>query len=135
MFHQSALSERLSGLRASGIELGLRLGDIEAGCDAGIVTLLGEAERARVGCYRLIEDRAVAVEAAQLNVIVDQLRDQRKASILEVSGGRSGAGLAGGDLVANLAPQVELVTNAATHRVGIVGGRRGGSSERRIERF
>ena len=71
------------------------------------------AERARIGLDRLIEDRAVAVEAAQLNVIVDQLRDQRQASILEIRGGRGGIGLARGDLVANLTPQVELVADAA----------------------
>ena len=92
-------------------------------------------ERARIGLHRLVEDRAVAVEAAQLNVIVDQLRDQRQASILEIRGGRGGVGLACGDLVANLPPQVELVADAAAYRVGIVVGRRGGSSERRVDRF
>jgi len=34
-----------------------------------------------IGCDRLVENRAVAVQAAQLNVIADQLRDQRQASI------------------------------------------------------
>ena len=77
VFHQRALSEGLRRLGACGIELGLRLRDVEAGGDAGIVALLGELERARIGLYRLIEDLAVAIEAAQLNVILDQLRDQR----------------------------------------------------------
>ena len=70
-------------------------------------------ERARIGLHRLVEDRAVAIQAAQLNVIVDQLRDQREARILEIRGGRRGVGLARGDLVADLPPQVELVADAA----------------------
>ena len=127
VFHQRALSEGLRRLRACGVELRLRLRDVEAGCDAGIVALLGELERARIGLDGLIEDRAVAIEAAQLNVIIDQLRDQRQARILEIRGGRGGVGLARGDLVANLPPQVELVADAAAERcchcssVGVVG--------------
>jgi hypothetical protein len=39
VFHQRALSERLRRLRACGIELGLRLRNIETGRDAGIVAL------------------------------------------------------------------------------------------------
>jgi hypothetical protein len=66
-----------------------------------------------IGLHRLIEDRAVAIEAAQLNVILDQLRDQRQASILKIRGGRSGIGLARGDLVVNLPPEVKLVADAA----------------------
>src|ERR1700693_2179445 len=135
MLPQGALSERLRGLRPCDIELGLRLRDIETGCDAGIVTLLGEAERARIGLHRLIENRAVAIEAAQLNVIVNQLRDQRQSGILEIRGRSGGVGLAGGDLVANLAPEVELVADAAAYRIGVVIGRRGGSPERRVDRF
>ena len=77
------------------------------------MALLGEAERARIGLHGLIEDRAVAVEAAQLNVIIDQLRDQREASILEIRGGCGGVGFARGDLVANLPPEVKLVADAA----------------------
>ena len=124
MLHQRALRERLRRLGARGIELSLRLRDVEAGCDAGVVALLGEAERARIGFHRLIEDRAVAVEAAQLNVILDQLRDQRQARVLEIRGGCGGVGLARGDLVANLPPQVELVADAAAERVVIVVARR-----------
>ena len=45
MFHERALSERLRRLGSGGVELGLRLGDIEAGGDARIVALLGQAER------------------------------------------------------------------------------------------
>jgi len=113
VFHQRALGERLRRLGACGIELSLRPANVEAGCDAGIVALLGEADRARIGCDRLVENRAVAVQAAQLNVIADQLRDQRQASILEIRGGCGGVGLAGGDLVADLSPQVEFVADAA----------------------
>jgi hypothetical protein len=42
VFHQRALRERLRRLGARGIELSLRLRDVEAGCDAGIVALLGQ---------------------------------------------------------------------------------------------
>jgi hypothetical protein len=128
MFHQRALRERLRRLGARGIELGLRLRDIEAGRDAGIVALLGERERARIGLHGLIEDRAVAVEAAQLNVIIGQLRDQRKAGILQIRRRCRGVGLARGDLIANLTPQVEFVADAAARRVSIVVGRRRGTS-------
>ena len=75
MLHQCALSQGLRRLGAGSIQLGLRLRDVEARGDAGIVALLGELERACVGLYRLIEDLAVAVEAAQLNVIVNELRN------------------------------------------------------------
>ena len=46
MFHERALREGLRRLGACRIELGLRLRDVEAGCDAGIMALLGE-RRAR----------------------------------------------------------------------------------------
>ena len=95
----------------------------------------GKAERARVDGHGLVEDGTVAVEAAQLHVIVDQLRDQRESRILEIGGGCGGIGLAGGNLVANLPPQVELVADAAADGVGVVVGRRGGTPERRVERF
>ena len=44
VLHQRALSEGLRGLRAGHIELGLRLRDIQARSDAGIVALLRETE-------------------------------------------------------------------------------------------
>src|ERR1700679_679419 len=84
MLHQGALCEGLRGLRECGIELSLRLRDVQARRDAGIVALFGEAERTRIGFHRLIEDGAVAVEAAQLNVVLHQLRDQRETRVLEV---------------------------------------------------
>jgi len=126
VFHQRALTERLRRLGACDIDLSLRLRDVEAGCDAGAEALLGEADRARIGFDRLVENRAVAVQATQLNVIADQLRDQRQASILEIRGGRGGVGLARGDFVADPPPQVKLITDAAAQRVGIVVGRPGG---------
>ncbi len=126
MFHQRPLGERLRRLGACGIELSLRLRDVEAGRDAGAMALVGEAERPRIGRHRLVEDGAVAVQTAQLNVIVDQLCDQQQARILEVRGGRGGVGLARGDLVADLPPQVELIADAAAYRVVIVVGRKGG---------
>jgi hypothetical protein len=134
VLHQRPLRKRLLHLGARGIELGLRLRDVESGCDAGVVPLHGETERSGVGLHGLVQNGAVAVEAAQLNVIIDQLRDQRQARILKIRGGRGGIGLAGGDLVANLPPQVELVADAAGERVGIVGevGRRAGQSERLV---
>ncbi len=116
VFHQRALRESLRRLGTCGIELRLCLRDVEAGCDAGVVALLGEAERARIGFDRLIEDRTLAVEAAQLNVIVDELRDQRQPRILEIRGGRGGVGLARSDLIADLSPEVELVADAAAER-------------------
>ncbi len=64
------------------------------------MALLGKLQRARKGGHRVIEDGAVAIEAAQLNVIVDQLRDQREPGVLEIRGGCGGVGFARGDLVA-----------------------------------
>ncbi len=104
MFHQCALGERLCLLRTGDIELGLRLRDIEAGGDAGAVALLGQDDRARVGLHGVVENRVLAVQAAQLDVVVGQLRDQRQPRVLEVRGRRGGVGLARGDLVADLAP-------------------------------
>jgi hypothetical protein len=56
MFHQRALTERLRRLGACGIELSLRLRDVEAGCDAGIVALLGKTDRTGIGFDRLAEN-------------------------------------------------------------------------------
>jgi hypothetical protein len=67
---------------------------------------LRKAERAHICLHTLPEDRAVVVEAAKLNVIVDQLRDQRKAGILKIRCGCGGVRLTRRDLVANLPPQV-----------------------------
>ena len=57
------------------------------------------------------------VEVAQLDVIVDQLGDQRQPRVLEIRGGRRCIGLARGDLVANLAPKVEFVADAAAQKL------------------
>ncbi len=77
MFHQGALGESLRRLRGCHVELRLCLRDIEACGDAGIVTLLRQAQRVCVGFDRIIEYRAIAVETAQLNVVIDQLGDER----------------------------------------------------------
>ena len=61
------------------VELRLRLCDVEAGSDAGAVALLGEAESACIGLHRVIENRGFGIEAPQLHVVIDQLRDQRRA--------------------------------------------------------
>ena len=135
MLHQGALCERLRRLGECRIELSLRLRDVQTGRDAGIVALLGEGERTRISFHRFIEDGTVAVEAAQLNVVLHQLRDQREARVLEVRGRCGGVGLARGDLVANLTPQVEFVADAAAQRVGIKVRRRRRPSKRCVDRF
>ena len=75
------------------------------------------------------------VEVAQLDVIVDQLRDQRQPRVLEIRGGRRCIRLALGDLVANLAPKIELVADAAAQNVVIIVARREPGDERGVDRF
>ena len=92
MLHQCALSKGLLCLGACGIELRLRLRDVEPWSDAGVVTFFGETQRASVVLHRLIEDCAGAVEAAQLDIIPHQLRDQRQAGVLQIASRGGGVG-------------------------------------------
>src|ERR1700739_1688475 len=48
------------------------------------VALFSNAKRSRRGSDGLVEDRAVAVQAAQLDVIIGQLCDQRETGVLEI---------------------------------------------------
>ena len=88
-----------------------------------------------IGFDRLIENIAAAVEAPELNVVIDQLCDQRQAGILEIRSGCRGIGLAGGDFVANLSPQIELVADGAAQCIVIIVARRGTRDERCVDRF
>ena len=132
MLHESALREELRLLRACRVELRLCLCDVETCGDARAMALLGESERMGVGLHRIVENRILTVEAAQLHVVVDQLGEQRQTRILEVRRGRLSVGFARGDLVADLSPKVELIAHAAAQHVVIVVARRRRSNERRV---
>ena len=56
-------------------------------------------------------------------------------NILEVRGGRRGVCLARNDLIADPAPEIELVADGAAERVVVVVGWRGGTPQRCIDRF
>ena len=102
------------------------------GGDAGAVALLGEGERMVVGLDRIVEDRILAVEAAQLHVIVNELGEQRQARVLQVRRRGLRIGLAREDLVADLSPKVELIAHAAAEDVVIVVARCRRPDQRRV---
>ena len=90
MLEQRALSQGLGGLRTRGVELGLRLCDIQSRSDARAVPLLGQPDGAIEGLNGLVQYRDFAVETAQLDVVVHKLGEQRQAGVFEIRGGGLG---------------------------------------------
>jgi hypothetical protein len=60
------------------------------------------------------------IHAAQLDVIIDQLGAQRQTGVLKVRRRGFCVRLACGDLVANLAPEIEFVAQATAERIVVV---------------
>jgi len=133
VFHEGALDAYLRGLRACRIELGLGLRDIQAGGDSGIVALLREAQRPRIGRDGVLENGALVVEATQLHVVFHQLRGERETCILEIRRSRRRVRLSGAHFVANLAPEIELIADGPADDVIIVVVRR--RRDRRMKRI
>ena len=74
MLHLRAQRQYLRILRTRYVELRLRARDIQARGDASVVPLLGQIECVAIGFYRVVENRAVAIEAAQLDVVAREFR-------------------------------------------------------------
>ncbi len=73
---EGALREYLLGLRARRGELRLCLGDVKTRGDTRAMTLFRDLECAVEGGDGIVENGILAIETAQLHVIIDQLRKQ-----------------------------------------------------------
>ncbi len=71
------LRQGLRCLRLCRSQLRLRLGHIQPGRNPRIMTLGRERERARIRLHGVIEQGAGAIEAAQLDIVIRQLRRER----------------------------------------------------------
>ena len=132
MFHQRALRQCLRVLRARHIELGLCTRHIQARRDAAIVPLFGQIQCTAIGLHRVVENRAIAVETAQLDIVVDKLGNEAEACVFQIRRCRCGLCVAGSDLIADAAPQIQFVGGRRADRIRVVvrGRRRDRATQR-----
>ena len=135
MLVERPLAGDVGDLRLGAFQLGLGAGDVEAGGEAAGVARLGQRQRPLIGGDRVGQQRALCIEAAQAHVVVRELGFQAEADRSEVAGRGLRLRLACGGRVAQLAPEVEVVGDAAAQRVAAVVGRLVGAAQRPVGRL
>ena len=90
------------------LELGLRLGEVDAAHDAGIELVLHDLDRARVGRHRRLVDPHALLGDAHGEVVDRHVGLRRQPGIGEVGGRGLGRRRIALDLAADAAPQVDL---------------------------
>ncbi|SQA53417.1 Uncharacterised protein [Burkholderia cepacia] len=117
---QRAPSPHVLGRRAGRVELRLRARDVEIGCDAARVPAHREFQRTPVRVDRVGQQLLLLVEPAQVEVRVREAGLQAQLHRCEIVGAGLRVRAPGRDLVAHLAPQVEVVVEAGLERVRAV---------------
>ena len=96
-------------LNPRGVELGLRLRDVDTRRDALVVPRRGELHGTFVGRHRRFEQRDLRIEPAQLEVVHRQLGLAAEERRLHVGARRLRAGDARLDIAPHAAPEIGLV--------------------------
>ncbi len=121
MLELRAVDAQVDRLRLRALQLRLRLHDVDPRRDAGVVAVLRDVVRGRECPDGVLEEVALRVGHAQLEVVGRELRLQRKAGALEVGDARLLARARGLDEPADAPPHVDLPLRVDAHRVAIAG--------------
>ena len=112
VFQLRALDSQVGQLRLRGVELGFGLRHVGIGSHAAGEAVAGEHQILLVGLDGLLEQRGIAIEPVQLEIVLGELGLIEQAGVLEQR--REGLGRvgAGGDAAVDAAPDVGRVGSA-----------------------
>ena len=119
-----ALDAQIDRVSSRGLELRLRLRHVAARGNASVVAVRRQIERLLECLDRVLEQRRLRVEGADLEVVGGDLGVYAEAHVLEVGGARLHTGAAGRDALSHASPHVSFVRGIDRHRVGVAGLRR-----------
>ncbi len=130
MLQLSALPLQVDGLGLGTLELGGGLAHVGFRHDAGAVLVLGQAQRARIGGDRGIEQARLLVEHPQLQVVLHQFALQAQARGGEICGTGLELGTTGLQATAQLAPDIQFPRRAEAQVIALADARCAGAAVR-----
>ena len=120
MLGEVALATHFVQLRLGFGQLVLRAGQVQFRRNLAFITAAGQLQRLAVVLQRRVEDSALCIQPIELHIQARQLLLQAQAHHRQIIKGRLRLGIACSDLVADSAPQVEVVTQGEPSGIAVV---------------